>query len=111
MVAASGWLALAAVAYLPADTPLRIAAVFGFVLLGPGFAISGLLSSGDRLERWVLTVALSLSLGLLVTVGFTELRDSSVDQRLAVLAAVTTMATLVDIVWAREREPEAGGTP
>ncbi|MFI1912330.1 hypothetical protein [Nocardia sp. NPDC020380] len=98
LLAASGWLALAAFSYLPDGMPVRVLAVFAFVLFCPGLAISGLLTE-DRLQRWVLTVALSISFGVLVTVAFNELHDDSTVQRLAVLASVTTVATIAAVWW------------
>lgn len=108
LLAVSGWLALAAFTYLPPGMPVRVLAVFAFVLCCPGLAVSGLLTA-DRLQRWVLTVALSISLGVLVTVAFNELHDDSAVQRLAVLASVTTVATIA-AVWLPSRgAPGDGG--
>lgn len=107
LLAASGWLALAAFTYLPPAMPVRVLAVFAFVLCCPGLAVSGLLTE-DRLQRWVLTVALSISFGVLVTVAFNELHDDSTVQRLAVLAAVTTIATIAAVWWSPGAHRDGG---
>jgi hypothetical protein len=95
VLAAVGWLALAAI-LLPAGTPVRVAAVYLFVLVGSGFALSALMAH-DAAERWVLTIALSASLTLLVSVAMTILRNDSMPLRVAVLAAVNTVAA---VLWA-----------
>ena len=93
LLAASGWLALLTT-LLPLGNPVRVAAVFGFVLICPGLALSPLISR-DPIERLVLTLALSASLGILVSVGATVVRNDSMLLRLAVLAVITTVAVVV----------------
>jgi uncharacterized membrane protein len=77
--------------------------VFVFVLFCPGFAVAGLLPTRESAERWVLAVALSMSLGLLVSVAFTMMRNDSVTQRLGSLALIPTIAVLVDAVVSARR--------
>jgi hypothetical protein len=92
LLASSGWLTLAA-EQLPLGNPARIAAVVGFMLICPGLAISRLISR-DTIERWMLTAAVSTSLMILVSVAATVMRDDSMTLRLAVPAAVTSVAVL-----------------
>src|SRR5205807_2481089 len=63
-LALSGWAVVAVVA-TGGHGPARVAAVFAFVLLAPGAAVTRLLPLRDALARVVLTVALSLSLAAL----------------------------------------------
>lgn len=93
ILAASGWIVLAAM-WLPAGTPVRVTAVYLFTLAGAGFAGSALITS-DVVERWVLTVALSASLAILVSVAMTTIRNDSMPQRIAVLAAINSVAAVV----------------
>src|SRR5205807_2262468 len=74
------------VAALPAPVPLRVVALLGFVGLCPGLALVGLLERRDPLERLVLSVALSLALGVLVTEAMAILHLWSTVGGLAVLA-------------------------
>ncbi|MFV1364589.1 hypothetical protein AAHH97_14235 [Mycolicibacterium elephantis] len=103
-VAATGWVVLAIVILMPPASPIRVVAVFLFVLAGPGYPMSALLAR-DISERWVLTVALSAALAILVTVVMTVLRNESIPLRIAVLAAVTTVAALA---WGKRA---AGANP
>jgi hypothetical protein len=93
VLAAYGWAALA-VLLLPAGIPVRVAVIYLFVLTGPGLALSALIAD-DAVERWVLTVALSVSLAILVSVAMTVVRNDSMSLRIAVLAAVNTGAALL----------------
>ncbi|MCV7219560.1 hypothetical protein [Mycolicibacterium elephantis] len=93
VLAATGWVVLAIVMMMPPASPIRVVAVFLFVLAGPGYPMSALLVR-DTSERWVLTIALSAALAILVTVVMTVLRYGSLPPRIAVLAAVTTIAAL-----------------
>ena len=63
------------------------------MLTCPGLAISRLVSR-DTIERCVLTVALSMSLAILVSVAATVARNNSITLRLVVLAAITSIAVL-----------------
>ena len=92
LLGSSGWLALVA-EQLPLANPARIAAVFGFMLICPGLAISRLVTR-HTLERWMLTAAVSTSLVILVNVATTVARNDSMTLRLAVPAAVTSIAVL-----------------
>jgi hypothetical protein len=92
LLASSGWLALVA-EQLPLGNPARIAAVFGFMLICPGLAISRLVSR-HTIERLMLTVALGTSLVILVSVAATVARNDSMTLKLAALAAVTSVAVL-----------------
>ncbi|HEV3173233.1 MAG TPA: hypothetical protein VGZ32_22995 [Actinocrinis sp.] len=103
-LAASGWLALAATA-LPAGTPPRVIISFVFLLVCPGAAATRL---GDaalrrsrqrlgRLELFVLTIALSLSIGALVAEAFLLTHSFSPTRTLVVLAAFTSIAALYPV--------------
>ena len=64
LLAVSGWLVLGITAVGGLQT-IRPFAVFTFTLIGPGAALVRLLPLTERLERAVLTVAVSLSLATL----------------------------------------------
>jgi uncharacterized membrane protein ArfB len=105
VLAAYGWGALA-VTLLPAGTPVRVAVVYLFVLTGPGFVLSALMVD-DAAERWVLTIALSVALAILVSVAMTAVRNDSMPLRMAVLAAVNTVAALLWGMRAGRADPPA----
>jgi uncharacterized membrane protein len=96
-LACSGWLTLLGVEYLPAASISRMMLVFFFVLVCPGLAVARILPMRESAERWVLAVALSISFGLMVSVGFTIMRNDSITSRLASLALIITLAVLVDV--------------
>lgn len=91
-LASLGWFTLAA-GSLPPATPWRVTAVFLFTLVVPGFALSSMITTGLA-ERWVMTVALSVALAIVVSVVMTALRNDSMSLRIALLALVTTVAAL-----------------
>jgi uncharacterized membrane protein len=97
ILAASGWITLLGILVLPPGSPSRVVLVFGFVLVCPGFAVSGLLPAREPAERWVLAIALSTSFAILVSVALTVLRIDSVTLRLGLLAVITTVAVGIDI--------------
>jgi uncharacterized membrane protein len=100
-LAASGWLALAATA-LPAGSPPRVIISFAFLLVCPGAAATRLGDAGlglfrqrlGRLEVFVLTIALSLSIGALVAEAFFLTHSFTTTRTLVVLAAFTSIAAL-----------------
>lgn len=98
VVAASGWLALAAT-LLPDGFPLRWPPVLLFVCLGPGVALlhpqpRGLLP-GARLEALALAAPLSLALAALTATFLFLIGGFSVPAFLVPLAAFTTAVTLL----------------
>jgi hypothetical protein len=97
-LASSGWITLLCMEYLAPGSLLRTLVVFGFVLFCPGFAVASLLPTRESVERWVLAVSLSLSLGLLVSAAFTVMREDSITLRMRTLANITTLAVLADAV-------------
>ncbi|SES38451.1 hypothetical protein SAMN04487983_104741 [Streptomyces sp. yr375] len=94
LVAASGWLALAATT-VPGPTPLRWIPVLLFVLFGPGCAAlypqPSALASGARLEAIALTAPVSLSLGVLTATSLFLVKGFSMTVFLVSLAAFTTV--------------------
>lgn len=102
-LAGSGWITLLCVTYLPPASPPRVLVVFGFVLFCPGFAVARLVPTRASAERWVLTVALSMSFGLLVSLAFTMMRDDSVPLRIGSLALITTLAVLLNALVSSRR--------
>ncbi|MGV0716362.1 hypothetical protein ABQE93_13255 [Mycolicibacterium sp. XJ662] len=92
-MATTGWVVLAIVMLVPPASPVRVIAVFLFVLTGPGYPMSALVAR-DVSERWVLAIALSAALAIVVTVVSTVVRNDSIPLRIAVLAAVTTVASI-----------------
>jgi hypothetical protein len=97
ILASSGWITLVGILVLPAGSLARVVLVFCFVLGCPGLAVSQLLPAREPVERWVLAIALSTSLAILVTVALTVLRIDSIPLRLGLLALITTVAVLIDI--------------
>ncbi|MGH3570852.1 MAG: hypothetical protein ACRDUW_03335 [Pseudonocardiaceae bacterium] len=97
VLALSGWITMTGIVLLPPGSPPRLMLVFGFVLVCPGFAVSGLLPLRELAERWVLAIALSTSFAILITVALTVLRIDSVTLRMGLLALITTLAVLIDI--------------
>ncbi|MEU1186763.1 hypothetical protein [Streptomyces sp. NPDC005859] len=94
LVAASGWLALAATA-VPGPSPLRWIPVLLFVLFGPGCAAlypqPGGLASGARLEAVALAAPVSLSLEVLTATSLFLVEAFSVTAFLVSLACFTTV--------------------
>ncbi|MFF0486881.1 hypothetical protein [Streptomyces sp. NPDC004435] len=98
VLAASGWVALAATA-LPGGSPLRWLPVLLFVGLAPGVALltpqpAGL-RPGARLELFALAAPLSLSLATLTATALFLADAFSVAAFLGVLAAFVTVAALL----------------
>jgi uncharacterized membrane protein len=105
-LAASGWLTLTVVNHLNVDSPfspVRTSVVFAFVLACPGLAIARLLPLRERVEILVVAIALSISLGLLVSVAFTVARAGSTTDRLLVLASITSVAAGIDMYRSARR--------
>lgn len=102
VIAASGWLALAATE-LTAGTPLRVAVMAVFLIVCPGLAAVGLLrpaalrGSGWAavLEPAVLSVVLSLSLSVLVAEAFFLSGTFTAKRALLALAVLTSVLALM----------------
>lgn len=97
LLALSGWVTMMGTLVLPSGSALRTMLVFGFVLVCPGFAVARLLPVGDLTERWVLAIALSTSVAILITVALTVLSIDSTTLRVGLLALITTLAVLIDL--------------
>jgi uncharacterized membrane protein len=103
-LAASGWIALAAT-HLPDGSPLRVLIAFAFILTCPGAAVVRLGNAAltrhdramDRLEAGVLTVALSLAIGTLVSEAFFISHNYTLTRTTIALAAITTSAALCPV--------------
>lgn len=99
LLAASGWIALAAT-LLPAASGERIAPTVAFLFLGPGAALTGLrrrLSPSvapDAGEDRMLTVVLSVCLAVLVSEGMYLGHFYTTPRAMCVLAGLTTVAAL-----------------
>ncbi|WP_254396082.1 hypothetical protein [Streptomyces sp. AC512_CC834] len=94
LVAASGWLALAATA-VPGPSPLRWIPVLLFTLFGPGCAAlypqpSGL-AAGARLEAAAFAAPVSLSLGVLAATALFLVEAFSMAAFIVSLAVFTTV--------------------
>lgn len=94
LLAGSGWVTWLGL-LLPAGSPVRVLLVLGFVLTCPGLAVSLLLPLREAVVRWVLAVALSMSLAILLNTALTVISNDSLPLRLAVLASITTAAALL----------------
>ena len=99
-LAVSGW-AVIAVTVAAGHSPVRVLAVFAFVLIAPGAAIARLLPVRDFLARAVLAVALSMSLAALAATAASLGRPLRPTLVLGVLAAVCSVAALTDLILAR----------
>ncbi|MFI8949099.1 hypothetical protein ACIGO6_21585 [Streptomyces sp. NPDC053750] len=122
LVAASGWLALAATT-LPGPSPLRWIPVLLFTLFGPGCAAlypqPGGLAAGARLEAIALAAPVSLSLGVLAATSLFLVEAFSMIAFLVSLAVFTTVTAALPglpLPAARrgaaeraKRRPAAGG--
>ncbi|MGW0121153.1 hypothetical protein [Streptomyces sp. NPDC003327] len=98
VLAASGWLALAATAF-PGGSPLRWIPVLAFVVLAPGLALLmpqplGL-RPGARLEALALAAPVSLSVATLVATVLFLAESFSLTVFMVVLAAFVTVAALL----------------
>lgn len=123
-LAASGWIALAATA-LPDGSPPRVAIAAVFILACPGAALvrlgkAALARRGhamDRLETGVLTVALSLAVGALVSEAFLISHSYTTTRATITLAVITTLAALCPVPHrpakptARAERPGKPGLP
>ncbi|WP_283137686.1 hypothetical protein [Rhizohabitans arisaemae] len=106
LLAASGWLTLTVVQSAPG--PVRLVASLTFLLLGPGFAVVAAIRPmlsrkgyvANPLEATALALALSVSLGVLVSETFFLLGRFEAADVLMVLAGLTTWAAL----WALVRD-------
>jgi uncharacterized membrane protein len=85
------WAAVTVVA-LQFPTPVRAVLVVAAFAWAPGAALAWLLESADRLERAVLTVALSLGVATLVAVVLSLIHVMTGLHALAVLAVLSTVA-------------------
>ncbi|CAM5701825.1 DUF1616 domain-containing protein [Streptomyces aurantiogriseus] len=98
LVAASGWVALAATA-VPGPSPLRWIPVLLFILFGPGCAAlypqPGGLASGARLEAVALAAPISLSLGVLTATSLFLVESFSMTAFLFWLAGFTTFTAFL----------------
>lgn len=96
LLAAAGWVVLGITAIAGHDA-FRFLAVLGFTLVCPGAAVVRLLPLRSFLERAVLTVALGLSLGAIVSevVAVGRILDPALV--LVILASVATGAAAIDL--------------
>lgn len=113
-LAVSGWVALAAT-LLPEGSPPRVIIALAFVLLCPGAAAvrlgDALLRRAglriDRLEAFVLSIALSLAIGALVTETFFLTATYTTTRAMVVLAGFTTVGALCPVGRRDRRGPTA----
>jgi hypothetical protein len=94
LLALSGWVALA-LTFLPGGSIVRVAGAFGFVLFCPGAALIRWWPDKDLLSRFVIAVASSMALAVLVSQGLTLAGTTSARLALVVLAALTSIAAIV----------------
>jgi hypothetical protein len=99
-LAASGWLALVATA-LPAGNLVRIAAVALFLFFAPGVAVVRHWRGRDPLGRFILAIALSAALAMLVAEGQALAHVWAPRLTLVLLAGITSVAALVPAAGTR----------
>ncbi|WP_172415029.1 hypothetical protein [Rhodococcus sp. BUPNP1] len=110
VTASAGWVALLIAEFLQPDSVvqfIRPVAVFLFALFTPGWAVTGCLPLQSLVERLVAAVAFSFSSVLIVSVGFTIAHNGSMNLRLATLAALTTMASVIAMILAVRDTPSS----
>lgn len=76
---------------------LRAVGVLGYLTVVPGLACVRLIRIPDGLSRFVVGVALSLALGVLVAQGMIHLHRWSPQLGLAVLTGIASLAALIDL--------------
>jgi uncharacterized membrane protein len=114
-LALSGWVALAAT-LLPDGLPPRVIIALVFVLLCPGAAAvrlgdALLRRSGlriDRLEAFVLSIALSLAIGALVAEAFFLTASYTTTRAMVALAAFTSVGALCPGIGHKTRAGQGG---
>ncbi|MFF4889395.1 hypothetical protein [Micromonospora chersina] len=81
------------------DVPgiLRAVVVLGYLAVAPGLACARLIRIPDGPSRFVVGVALSLALGILVAQGMIHLHRFSPPLGIAVLTAIASLAALVEL--------------
>ena len=81
------------------DVPgiLRAVVVLGYLAVAPGLACARLIRIPDGLSRFVVGVALSLALGVLVAQGMIQLHRWSPLLGLAALTAIASLAALIEL--------------
>jgi uncharacterized membrane protein len=113
LLAASGWIALAATA-LPAASPARIAISLAFVLICPGAAVIRIVAAAtpkaaryEPMLNAALGVAVSVALVTLVSEGFFLVGNFSMTHCVVALAALTSLLAFVPgLVKRRLRDGE-----
>ena len=112
VLAVSGWIALAATT-LPGASPVRIIATLGFVVFCPGAALMRIVTATmrdrDRYEPLLaaaLTVAASLAVATLTSEAFFLSGTYTMVRCVIVLAALTSLATLVAAVLPKRSRSE-----
>jgi hypothetical protein len=93
LLAASGWIALAAV-FVPVGFIPCFALVFCFVMYCPGAALIALRGSRDPLEELLLSVAAATLVAIVVIETLTRMHAWSATRAMVLLAAITTVASL-----------------
>ncbi|GAA2344952.1 hypothetical protein GCM10010170_030840 [Dactylosporangium salmoneum] len=95
LLAGAGVLALV---LLSGPATVRAVAVLTYLAIVPGLACVRLIRLPDRLTRFILGVALSLALGVLVAQAMVELRRWSPTLGLCALVAIASLAALTELV-------------
>jgi len=91
------WMAVGVVA-LGLPIAIRSVLVVGAAVWAPGASVKWLLESTDRLERAVLTVALSLCISIFVAVVLSMFHGMTGLRELAVLATFSAVATTLRVI-------------
>lgn len=106
LLAASGWIALAATT-MPAQSPVRVVVAVVFLLVCPGAAVvlvadAVMVRRGGRAYGWlaavVVAVAVSLALGTLVSEAFALTGTFTMVRCLVALAGLTTVLVVVPVL-------------
>lgn len=92
-----GWAVLLIVS-VGAPVPLRTLAVFSFAALGPALALRRFLPGRDRLERLVVSVAVSLCVAVVITLVLAIGHVFSARLAIACIATFDSLAVIADVV-------------
>ncbi|MDA8297728.1 MAG: hypothetical protein M0004_14295 [Actinomycetota bacterium] len=92
-----GWVVLLIVS-VGAPVPLRTLAVFSFAALGPALALRRFLPGRDRLERLVVSVAVSLCVAVVITLVLALGHVFSARLSIACIAAFDSLAVIADVL-------------
>jgi hypothetical protein len=88
-----------------AGPPLQPAILFWFLLVCPGMAFVRLLRLDDRLAQWVLAIAVSIALGVVLTETMIYSHRWNPVGAILTLAALSIIGAALDALMTAQRQP------